>query len=114
MTYYTCDTCDWAGPFSDAKAHFDESGHTSFSKREPVKPPALPYTTTPLPPKCNHSFTWMGTIPPTHCPVCGMYLGPIGWPYVTTTPNTFSTSNTSASFRLINGGEEEPPASVVG
>lgn len=117
MTYYTCDACDWAGKFSECAEHFQEAGHSAFSQREkPVTPdiPVVPPISVTPTPKCNHSFSWMSIIPPTHCPICGMYLGPIGYPYSTTTTGGTWGSSTNGTYtlRLINGGEE-PPASVA-
>jgi hypothetical protein len=32
---------------------------------------------------CGHVFPWHCVIPPTYCPVCGAYIGPVHWPMIT-------------------------------
>lgn len=48
----------------------------------------------PAPRPCGHYFPWYGVIPPSYCPICGAYIGPVycpqqaPQPYITYTVHT--------------------------
>lgn len=56
--------------------------------------PNLPVQTWPRP--CGHYFPWYGVVPPTYCPICGAYIGPIylqpPWRYTITVVNNTTTT----------------------
>lgn len=39
-------------------------------------PNAVPYWRQP----CGHVFPWHGVVPPSYCPICGSYIGPVYCP----------------------------------
>lgn len=48
---------------------------------------------------CGHYFPWYGVIPPTYCPICGAYIGPIyTQPYPPMQPTiTYVNTTTTAA-----------------
>lgn len=137
MTYYTCDQCDWAGPFKDANEHHEATGHDAFSRRdsESAEKVVEKYFFHYNYAYCDHSFTWMATIPPSHCPKCGVQLRPtINWPHsqpypritygsgtfttplkVNTIPcNVSSSSNAAVNATITWNGRSDGPGGSAG
>jgi hypothetical protein len=106
MTFYTCDLCEWAGTFEASREHHAETGHDRLSQRKPpaaplkpvTAPEITPWTPTTVPVRpCNHSFTWLGVIPPTHCTICG---APLARSWVQPYTTREWAGGTSARLRL--------------
>jgi hypothetical protein len=127
VTYYTCDDCDWAGPFAEARKHYKETDHDAFSRRDEIDAVATQpvvierhhyYAPRPW---CDHSFTWMSTLPPTHCPRCGMSLGRTA-PYTITASGAVGAkefnyasgipSNASGANFIVNWAGSGPDGSA--
>jgi hypothetical protein len=63
VTYYTCDDCDWAGPFAEARKHYKETSHDAFSRRDETDAVA----TQPVVIEQHHHYTPRPLVRPLVC-----------------------------------------------
>jgi hypothetical protein len=116
VTYYTCDDCDWAGPFAEARKHYKETGHDAFSRRDEATQPVVieqhhHYAPRPW---CDHSFIWMSTLPPSHCPRCGMSLGRPATYTITTGQSVNIPANSAGANFIVNWAGTNGPDGSAG
>jgi hypothetical protein len=66
--------------------------------------PNLPVS---YPRQCGHVFPWYGIIPPSYCPICGAYIGPVYCPpapryTITVVSNTTTTAKPKPQGETIS------------